>query len=297
MILTALLLWACGDADSPGSGPVTMYEDSTSMTTGDTAPTGTPNGNPAWCSGSDPVYPTEFDVVGDGWGWLNGACFIDPEWPRQPCPEVHLGPPPKAGGDVCESRANCPADSDTDHWFCGSGACRRLEDEWLTLCVNEAWVAGQRWEQGGRNLVQPIPTFAGLIYYDGAIDEETAADPTYGDGYTALYYQPAVTIPFTEGCRSTVRYCDLIPPTFFPQNVDIQLGLSWVVWEDDTDNGGCRTADQHISLGSTPRITLTELATRVNQGCIGLGKREQGYDLFSDLCVGSAGARVSLWYP
>jgi hypothetical protein len=137
-----IALWlfgACASPEAPPSAPPSASAQrparvsAATIETGDTATPTTSTATPSSCEG--PPYPTQFDLVGDGWGWVDGTCWIDPEWPLQPCPEVHLGPPPGPGGELCQTRSDCPTDSDDGHWFCGAGACRRFEDEWLTLCV------------------------------------------------------------------------------------------------------------------------------------------------------------------
>ena len=84
------LLGACGVPDAPPSATPSASDQRPALTraatpeTGDTATSTPPYSTPWSCEG--PPYPTEFDIVGEGWGWADGTCWIDPDRPRQPCP-------------------------------------------------------------------------------------------------------------------------------------------------------------------------------------------------------------------
>jgi hypothetical protein len=291
-MITLSLLIGCTDSAPAAPAPIAASQD-TAVIESDMSTPAASAGTPASCEAVE--YPDRFEVTGDGWGWVDGTCWIDPAWPRQPCPEVHLGLPPGRGGDPCQTRSDCPADGDDGHWFCAAGACRRFEEEWLTLCVNEAWVLGGReWTDGRRIRSSAIPSFSGVITYSGDIDDGAG---TTGYSYHGRTYQPAVAVPYTEGCRSVARHCDLIAPTFFPENVSVSLSISWMVWEDNLNNDSC-SVPSHLPDYSRYDISLTELAQVVNQGCIGLSSRNvYEAERFADLCVNKTGARISLWYP
>ena len=302
------LLGACAAPDAPPSAPLSAsvrrpaLTSATTPETGDTATSTPPTRTPSSCAG--PPYPTQFDMIGEGWGWADGACWIDPDWPRQPCPEVHLGPPPGPGGDACQTRSDCPADGVDGTWFCGAGACRRFEEEWLTLCVHEAWIAGALSQFG-----EPIPpgtsvtpSFSGAVNYFGEITDES-----YGSGtpYSVRKYplQTGVRIPYTEACRTTVQRCDLIPPMAdHPPNDGVDsavfLKLQWLTWKTAPSPDTCTLPTERNGPRNYATLHFRDLADQINSGCTSLSAPPYGYaDFKEELCVYEQGATVSLWYP
>ena len=293
-VIAAYLIFGCGEPDSPAPSPDAASQDTADRATDPSTMSATA-GTLASCEAFE--YPDRFDVTGDGWGWVDGTCWIDPTWPRQACPEVHLGPPPGPGGDRCQTRADCPADGDDGHWFCGAGACRRFEDEWLTLCVNEAWVGVERWGDGSSKQAHAFPTFYGTLYFQEVYD--VVLKTGYVIGYNSDYHQAALLIPFTSGCRSSPQRCELVPPSNVPENLTLSVALSWEVWEDNIANESCNVPSLWPGL-AVADVRLTTLAPVVNQGCVGLGDRDSGstpIEVLEELCVNDAGARISLWYP
>lgn len=80
--------------------------------------------------------------------------------PDPPCPPIHLGTAgiPSPGAIACESRADCPPEQ-----FCGAGTCRSVDDEWVTLCLEQV-----SWEGALCDPTVPLRVFAGVegSYYD-----------------------------------------------------------------------------------------------------------------------------------
>ncbi len=217
------------------------------------------------------------------------------------------GPPrPAAGprGDACETPSDCPADSADGTWFCGAGACRRFEEEWLTLCVHEAWIPGASPLFGepiapGTNVT---PSFSGVVNYVGEVTDES-----YGGGtlYAVRKYpkQTGVRIPYTEACRTTVQRCDLVPPMAdHPPNSagvasEISVTLAWLTWMTAPSPDTC-TSPTERNMADPVGAYLQDLADQINSGCTSLWARPYGlWDYSEDLCVHDQGATVSLWYP
>lgn len=92
--------------------------------------------------GSMPTIEPDVAVnarAADSGGTDHGVVFCDDPPPDAVCEPVHVTTaPPVPNPRACDSRDDCHPDE-----FCGAGACRTLEGERGTICIERAWLEGR----------------------------------------------------------------------------------------------------------------------------------------------------------
>ncbi len=97
----------------------------------------------------------------------DGACVGDP--PAPVCTPEHLTTPKElVAPRSCATRADClPTE------FCGAGACRELQGEKATLCIERAWLQGQLCQEVDEISVSVRTAYSGgdwgYVFWQGPI--------------------------------------------------------------------------------------------------------------------------------